>query len=149
MSHTYFSTTFHVVFSTKNRKPLISRELEERLYAYIAAIINDEFGLTRKIGGTRNHIHLLVDVRPKFSPAEVLRVIKAESSKWINKHQLIDDHFDWQIGYGIFTVSHSQIDHVFEYIKNQKQHHQQMIYEEELVSLLNKHQIKYDEHFLF
>ena len=98
MAGTYSNLNYHVVFSTKNRDPLISPALEQELYPYIAGIIKGEEGILLKIGGTENHVHLVIRLKPRNSIPDMLQKIKGNSSKWINEHKKINSRFSWQGG---------------------------------------------------
>ncbi|MBU8901619.1 MAG: IS200/IS605 family transposase [Victivallales bacterium] len=149
MGHTYTSLHYHIVFSTKQRIGLISPELKKSLSAYIAKIINNEYGFARRIDGTDNHIHICADLKSRFSLSDILRTIKSNSSKWINANFSIKGGFAWQEGYGAFTVSKSSIPDVIKYIAVQEEHHKKMTFKEEFVKLLQKHEIKYDEKYIW
>ncbi len=144
MAGTYSSLNFHVVFSTKNRDNIIASKLEAELQRYIAGIIQGEDAVLLKIGGTENHVHLLVRLKPRHSIPDILKRIKANSSKWINDCNKSDGRFSWQVGYGIFSVSESQLPRVLEYVANQKKRHRNITFEEEFIQLLEKHEIGYE-----
>jgi len=149
MPGTYSNLNFHVVFSTKNRDAIIVSELEEELYRYIAGIVKGEGANLLKIGGTENHVHIVVRLKPTYSIPDILKHIKANSSKWINDRQKIHGRFSWQAGYGIFSISESQLPHTIEYVGNQKQHHQRISFKEEFVGFLEKNGIQYDKKYLW
>ena len=109
MAHTYHSLSFHIIFSTKERFPMIDINLREKLHAYMAGIINNGYGFTRKINGTADHVHILADIKPAFSPADLLREIKTNSSRWVHLTYPRKGKFAWQTGYGIFSVSFSRV----------------------------------------
>ena len=148
MSHTYSTLWVHVVFSTKGRAPVIKGEFRQRLYSYMAAIINDEFGFAREIGGTADHVHLLADMKTSTSAADMLRVVKTNSSRWVNLNFRDFTKFAWQTGYGLFSVSVSLVPKVVEYIEDQEEHHRHETFEQEFVRLLEKHGISYDRKYL-
>ncbi len=149
MAGTYSNLNFHVVFSTKNRDSIITSKLEAELNRYIGGIIQGEGALLLKIGGTENHVHLVIKLKPRHSIPDILKRIKANSSKWINDHQKIDVPFSWQSGYGIFSVSESQLPHVLEYVANQKKRHHNKTFKEEFVQLLEKHEIEYENEYVW
>ncbi|MFA6714188.1 MAG: IS200/IS605 family transposase [Victivallales bacterium] len=149
MGHTYASLHYHIVFSTKHRIGTISPELKSPLYAYIAKVINSEYGFAKKINGTDDHIHILADLKPRFTLSDILRTIKSNSSKWINGNFLSNGGFGWQEGYGAFSVSKSSIPEALNYIVEQERHHKKMSFQEEFIKLLQKHEIKYDEKYLW
>jgi REP element-mobilizing transposase RayT len=149
MGHTYASLHYHIVFSTKHRIGMISPELKTSLYAYIAKIINNDYGFAKKINGTNDHIHILADLKPKFTLSDVLRAIKSNSSKWTNANFSLAGEFSWQEGYGAFSVSKSSIPELIDYIVEQEKHHKKMSFQEEFIKLLEKHEIKYNEKYLW
>ena len=140
---------YHLVFSTKLRQPLIDEVLEEELYSYIGGIIRNRGGHLIEIGGIPDHAHILARFSQTTTVAAMLQEIKTSSSKWRNHNRGGDPYFSWQVGYAAFSVSPSLLGTVRKYIRNQKAHHSQLTFEEELVMLLDKHGIEYDERYLF
>lgn len=148
MPSTYSSLTYHIVFSTKLRQPLIDHQLRERLYAYFGGIVQSEGGTLIEIGGVEDHVHLLVGLKTTHSISDFMRVIKSNSSKWINEEQLVTNPFAWQEGYSVFTVSHSQIETVRKYLQRQEEHHAKSSFRDELHALCERHDMPFDsEHF--
>jgi putative transposase len=136
----------HCVFSTKGRRDLIPENLQEKLYAYLLGIDNN-LGITLiAAGGTANHVHLLIGLPPTLSLAEAVQKLKANSSRWFGERGI---SFEWQKGYGAFSVSPSLLSTVQAYIRNQKQHHRKRNFEEEFLLLLKKSGVAYDAHCLF
>jgi REP element-mobilizing transposase RayT len=144
--HTYNANFVHCVFSTKNRKDLIPAELLESLCAYFVGISNHLKIKTLAIGGTENHIHLLLGLPPTITVAEAVQKLKANSSRWLGEHGI---DFQWQQGYGAFSVSPSSVDVVQKYIRNQKEHHRRRSFEEEFRAMLDKSGIAYETEKLF
>ena len=145
MPHSYTNLLYHLVFSTKDRRPLIDESLRSRLYEYLGGTIRGLGGIALEIGGIADHMHLLVRLRQDHAVSAVLRDLKANSSGWINQHELIGTQsFAWQTGYGAFTVSESQVEKVKQYIRNQEAHHHKSTFREEFVALLQAHGIEYD-----
>ncbi len=144
MSHTFTQLTCHAVFATKGRREMIKDRLRPRLYPYIIAAINNQLGHAREIGGTANHLHILLDLHQSVAVADAIRVIKSVSSGWV--HDAFPDlrDFAWQEGYGAFSVSASVAARVKAYIQGQEEHHRRRSFEEEFVALLKKHGIAYD-----
>lgn len=144
---------YHVVFSTKGRQPEIVQGFMEDLYAYIGGIIRSEKGKMIEIGGTSNHVHILARFSPAISVSEMLKMIKGNSSRWVNKSGKRPTRFAWQKGYGAFSVSESGCESgceaVVNYIRNQEAHHRKMTFKEEFKLLLDKHQVEYDEEYLW
>ncbi len=139
----------HIVFGTKNRKPVISEEHEKKLYQYIYGIIKGHQCKLYRINGTSDHIHLLSDLHPTVSIANYMKDIKISSSKWMKESGLFPLFTNWQVGNGAFSVSHSGRDAVIDYIINQKIHHLKESFEQEFKRLLTEHGIAYDERYLF
>lgn len=143
MAHTYAGNFVHCVFSTKGRRPLLSPQRAEGLYAYFSGIAQAE-GLTLiTAGGTSNHVHLLFVLPAPCALARAVQKLKGKSSIWLGRG------FSWQEGYGAFSVSSSQAQVVKEYIRNQEQHHRKRDFEQEFVALLRKSGIAYDEKYVF
>jgi len=145
MSGTYCNLIYHVIFSTKNRYPLITQAIQSDLHAYLGGIVREREGIALIVGGMPDHIHMLLKLKPKFAVSDVIRDVKAVSSKWINETKEGFRKFGWQDGFAAFTVSQSQFEAVYEYIQNQELHHRGIDYQSELRSLLAKNQIPYDE----
>jgi REP element-mobilizing transposase RayT len=149
MPSTHTNLLYHVVFSTKCRIPLITKNIQDELYRYIGGIIRAEGGVSLEIGGTKDHLHLLAKFKPATSVSEMLGRIKANSSKWANENKMKLRKFGWQEGYGAFSVSESQVPAVTNYIRDQEEHHRKQTFQEEYVVLLKKHGIEYDEKYLW
>jgi REP element-mobilizing transposase RayT len=144
MAHTYTSLLYHVVFSTKNRRPLIMDELTERLHADLGGIVRELNGEPLCIGGISDHVHMLVMLPAVLAPANAVRVVKANSSGWVHETWPARRHFAWQTGYAAFTVSESNRERVHRYILGQVTRHKKLPYKEELLALLDKHRVQYD-----
>ena len=149
MGHTYHSLSFHIVFSTKERLPIIDGTMCDKLCAYMAGIINNGYGFTRKINGTTDHVHILADIKPTHSPSDLLREIKANSSRWTHETFSSKTNFAWQSGFGIFSVSFSLVPKVIHYIENQEKHHRSMTFQEEYLQLLQRHNVQYDPRYIW
>ncbi len=148
MATTFSNLLYHIVFSTKNRIPLIHAELREPLYEYMGGILRGEGGILLEIGGIPDHVHLLAKIKPDIAIAMMIKNVKGKSSKWVNAEKNLDHHFEWQEGYGAFSVSASHVDKVRQYIRNQEKHHRRVPFRDELIALLNRHGISYDERYL-
>ena len=149
MASTLTNLLYHIVYSTKHREPWIIPSLCDDLYDYIGGIIRGEGGVLLAIGGITDHIHIVARFKTEPSVAQMIKTIKAKSSKWVNELPGRVDRFSWQIGYGAFTVSASQLPKVIRYVQNQEEHHRKTTFQEEFISLLKKHKIEYDERFLW
>jgi putative transposase len=141
--------TYHVVFSTKYRHPTITDAIQERLYEYIGGTIRAKKGHLIEIGGVADHVHIMVRLSPALAVADVVRDIKANSSKWMNDQPETSQAFEWQKGYGAFTVSYSQTPSVEKYIQNQPEHHRTRSFQEEYIEFLKRHGIEFRLEYLF
>src|SRR5436309_15874103 len=110
MAGSHTKLLYHIVFSTKERRPILAADWKDELYKYIGGIIRGERGAMLEIGGVADHVHILAKFRADVSVAEMLRRIKSNSSKWMNDEQKTRFRFAWQVGYGAFTVSQSQVE---------------------------------------
>lgn len=149
MANTYSNLFYHIVFSTKGRVDFIGQEIENRVWAYIGGIAR-KHGLTAlQVGGVENHIHSLMMAKPVHAPSQIAQWLKGESSKWIHEEFAHLSKFGWQDGYGVFSVSKSNVPDVVEYIKTQREHHAKQTFEDEYTSMLKLNGIDYDERYLF
>jgi len=147
MPHTYTNLLFHIVFSTKDRFPFITRECEERLYEYIGGTIRGLQGICLEIGRVSDHIHMIVKLRPTMDISKCIRDLKPSVTNWARS--VINPKFEWQDGYGAFTIGESQIQSVRKYIKNQKEHHKKQVFEEEFKGMLRQAGIEFEERYLW
>lgn len=149
MPNSYTSLHYHAVFSTKDRRPFLQRDWEDRLHAVMGGIVRERRGVLLAAGGAEDHIHLLLRTHPSQSVSDALRDIKCNSSQWI--HRTIDglSAFGWQDGYAAFTVSLSKLPEVKRYLANQQDHHRKTSFKEEFLKLLDVHGIDYDERYLW
>lgn len=145
MTHTYFAVYEHIVFSTKERRDCFTKELQGELFPYFAKAIENRGARAVVVGGHRNHVHLLIGMGKGVLTSDLVREIKRTSSIWL-KGKGVDD-FAWQVGYGAFSVSYSNLDQVRAYIANQEEHHRVLTWEEEYRMLLERHGIVFDERF--
>ena len=148
MPSTHLSLHYHVVFSTKNRVPTIAEAWRGRLHAYLGCVVRNVEGVPEAIGGVADHVHLLIGLRATARLADVVRDVKAVSSRWVHDETGARE-FSWQEGYGAFTVSASQRDMVREYIAKQEEHHRQRTFQEEYVELLKRSGVEYDDRYLW
>ncbi len=146
---TFTCLNYHLVFSTKHREPLISESWQARLYSYIGGILRQQGSTLLAAGGMPDHVHLLVSIGKSISIAEALRDIKSNSSKWIHDEIPNQFGFAWQSGYSAFTVSYSALDSVRAYLASQAEHHRKRSYQDELLELLRRHEINFDERYLW
>jgi putative transposase len=148
MPQSYTCLHYHIVFSTKDRTPTITPEIRPRLWEYLAGIVRAQKGIPIQIGGTHDHIHLLVTLRQDLALSVFLRELKAGSSGWVHD-TFPTAEFWWQAGYGAFTVSHSALEAVKAYIANQDEHHAKQTFQDEFRALLVRHGIAFDEKYLW
>lgn len=149
MANTYTSLHYHIVFSTKHRYPWLAQEIEQQVWAYMGGIARQHNLKALQIGGMEEHIHLLLGAPPTMPVSKAVQLVKGGSSKWIHDTfpQLRD--FRWQDGYGAFTVSRSGLDAVAAYIQGQREHHRALTFKVELLALLERHEIEFDERYLW
>ena len=148
MPSTHLSLHDHVVFSTKDRTPTITTAWRERMHAYLGGVVRNVNGVPEAIGGIADHVHLLIGLRAIVCLADVVRDVKAVSSRWVHE-EIGERTFAWQEGYGAFTVSASQRDTVREYISRQEEHHYKRTFQEEYLELLKRSGTDYDERYLW
>jgi len=148
---TFTKLAYHIVFSTKHRHPLIHNHnsFQKRLYEYIGGIIRAQNGKLIEIGGVEDHIHILAGLCPTKAVSDVVRKIKANASKWSNGLSELTHRFEWQKGYGAFSVSYSLLESVRHYIQNQREHHQKKTFEAEYITILELYDIVFDRKYLF
>ncbi|HVJ84241.1 MAG TPA: IS200/IS605 family transposase [Caulifigura sp.] len=149
MPGTYSQLLLHVVFSTKHRQNWLTSEIAPRMYSYLGGIVRSEKCALLAIGGVADHVHLYLRWRPEVSISELMRTLKSRSSRWLHDEFTHLSHFAWQEGYGAFTVSKSQEAAVKNYIARQAEHHRAIDFKSELVDLLKRHDIEYDERYIF
>ena len=150
MGKSFHQIYVHYVFSTKKRQPIIHPDYEKKLWSYISGIGKQQGYPVLAAGGMADHLHLLVSISQTVSISKIIQTIKGNSSKWVNDNYYNDTRpFQWQTGYGAFSVSRSGINKVIAYIHNQKKHHQAVTFKEEFLMLLKKHKIEYDERYLW
>ncbi len=145
----YVSSYYHCVFSTKDRRPLITHELSQRLWPFLGGIARRNEMKAVEIGGMPDHVHILLSIPSTLSISKALQLIKGGASKWVNETFPQQGMFRWQIKYGAFSVSESQVDKIVHYIRNQEEHHRKMTFQEEFLALLERHRIEYDSKYLW
>jgi REP-associated tyrosine transposase len=149
MANTYTSLHYHVIFSTKNREPWLVPAIEQRVWEYIGGIARKHKMTALQVGGVDDHIHALVTAPPTIAPFQIAQFLKGDSSKWIHQEFPSLTQFNWQDGYGAFTVSKSNIPEVVSYIQNQREHHRKRTFQEEYLEFLRVNGIEYDERYLW
>jgi len=148
MGHTFANLLTHVIFSTKDRQPLISGGLKPNLLAYMGGIVRELQGECVAANSMPDHVHLLLWLPPGMAIAEAVRIVKANSSRWVRRKPG-GRGFAWQTGYGAFSVSQSNAASVVKYIREQEKHHQRVTFQEEFISFLKKNGVRYDERYIW
>jgi len=145
----FSNLNYHIVFSTKERRPFLQGDAALRLPEYIGGIIKELGGIPLVVNGPADHMHVVAVLTPKTALMDCVKSIKGASSKWV--HETFRDlaDFDWQDGYAAFTVSRSALDKVVEYVQAQQEHHRKISFQEELIGLLKRHGVQYDERYVF
>ena len=149
MSQSLSDILLHIIFSTKDRCPIILPDIEEELYRYISSITVSHDCPVIKIGGVSDHLHMLISFGRTVSISKLITEIKANSSRWIKTKDVKYSTFSWQRGYGAFSVARRNLDSVIKYINNQKEHHQKVSFKDEFLALLQQSKIKFDEKYLW
>jgi putative transposase len=149
MANTYTQLYIQFVFAVQNRISLIKPDWEITLHKYITGIVQNNKHKMIAINGMEDHLHIFVGLHTNQSVADIMRVVKGESSEWINKQRYVKRKFSWQEGYGAFSYGRNQIDRIYQYILNQKTHHQKKAFLDEYVELLDEFGIQYDEKYIF
>jgi len=147
MSSTHHALYYHFVFGTKDREMWIAPAWRDRLHAYMGGLVRTADGIPTEIGGIGDHVHLLIGLKPTHQLSKVMLDVKRQSSAWI--HETFGLHgFSWQDGYGVFTVSHSQVDTVRNYVQRQEEHHRTRTFRDEYLEFLRRHMVEFDERFV-
>jgi len=149
MANTYHQIYLQTVFAVKYRMAVIDKSWKHDLFAILGSLINQTNCKMLIVNGVEDHVHCFLSLKPVVSVSELMKTVKAKSSKFINDHNLTSERFEWQEGYGAFSYSQSHVDTVFKYIKNQEEHHQKRTFKDEYLGLLQKFQVDYDEQYLF
>jgi len=149
MAGTFSQIYIQVVFSPFKHENIIGSDWEEELYKYIGGIIRNKGQKLIAVNGMPDHIHIFFGIKPSIAISDLVRDIKNNSTNFLNEKGFVKGKFSWQEGYGAFSYSHSQIDSVYQYIMNQKEHHRKKSFKEEYLELLKKFEIDYDEKYLF
>ncbi len=149
MGHTFSRILLHVVFSTKGRVNSLYKNMRDKLLAYLHGIARNEGVVIIKANAVDDHVHMLIEIKPGQSPSEVVRKLKANSSKWIHETYPNLKGFAWQSGYSVFSVSLSAVPGVVKYIEAQEDHHRRLPFAEELKRFIERHQIRFNpDHYL-
>ena len=148
MPDSYTNLLYHLVFSTKDRRPLITPDYEVRLYDYIGGTVRNMGGISLELNGTVDHVHLLTKLRPDRAVSDVLRELKASATGWMHDVFPALKDFCWQRGYGAFTLSQSHVESVRRYVSGQKEHHEKISFHDEFIEFLKVNGIEYDDRFI-
>jgi putative transposase len=149
MAHTFTNLLTHIIFSTKDRMPTLEPELKNRLFPYMGGIFRELDATPLLINGPTDHVHILAVLPAKIAPAEIISKVKSNSSGWVHRTFPARKTFAWQTGYAAFGVSPSQKRTVLNYIEKQEEHHRKVSFKEEFLAFLQKHEIDYDERYLW
>jgi putative transposase len=149
MPGTFSQIYVQVVFAVKHRSSMIDSSFEEDLYKYITGIVRNKGEKLLAINGMPDHVHIFLGLKPSCRLSDLIREIKKSSNEFIKEKGYCSYRFNWQEGYGAFSYSHSQLDQVIKYIKNQKQHHKKKSFKEEYLELLKKFNVEYEDKYLF
>jgi REP element-mobilizing transposase RayT len=147
MANTFTQIYIQIVFSVRNRLKLIDPLWEDELYRYISGLIKQKGEKCLSVNGMPDHIHIFIGMSPDCILSDLVREIKKSTNRFIKTKGLIKGPFYWQVGYGAFSYSHSQLDRVIKYILNQKKHHRVLSFEEEYKDLLEKYEVKYNSKY--
>jgi REP element-mobilizing transposase RayT len=148
MGHSYCSSLYHCIFSTKERRKSITPEVRDRLWAYMGGVAREHGMTALAVGGTDDHAHLLVVIPATLAVATAMREIKSGSSRWMHETCAMPS-FAWQEGYGAFSIGHSQIEATVRYIARQEEHHRKRDFQAEFVAILKKHRMEYDLRYVW
>ncbi|RKU14337.1 transposase [Candidatus Poribacteria bacterium] len=149
MADTYTQLYIHIIFAVKGRQSLIPKLHKDELHRYITGIIDSKNQTVIQINSMPDHIHILVGITPDIAISDIVRDIKANSSKFINKQRWIAGRFEWQTGFAAFSYAHSQLDTVARYIKNQEEHHSRQTFREEYLAFLKRFNVSYNPKYVF
>lgn len=149
MANTYHQIYLQTVFAVKYRNAVIDKTWRGQLFGVIGNLINEANCKTILVNGVEDHVHCLIGLKPVISVSELMKTVKAKSSKYINDHSLTAERFEWQEGYGVFSYGQSQLDMIYKYIQNQEAHHGKKSFKDEYVEFLRKFKIEFDEKYVF
>ena len=146
--HSFVSCLMHVVFSTKERRPWMTSEIQERLWPYLGGIARENKMKALKVGGVEDHVHILLSLPSTLEIAKAVQLLKGNSSMWIHETFPKLKTFEWQEGYGAFSIGVSGVDDTIKYIENQAEHHRRQSFKDELKAFLKRHELEYEEWML-
>ena len=149
MANTYTQLNIQLIFSVQGRDCILKNSFRKEVFKYISGILKENNQYPLAVNGYLDHIHAFFELNPKDSISDIARIVKSNSSKWINNNNFIGTKFHWQEGYGAFSYSRSQRDKVIKYIANQEQHHKKKSFKNEYHDFLKAFEIEYDEKYMF
>ncbi len=149
MANTYHQMYIQAVFAVKYRKAVLHKDWRKDVFAVIGNLINETGCKTIIVNGVEDHVHCFLGLKPTISISELMKTVKAKSSKYINDNKLLLDRFEWQVGYGAFSYSQSHINRVYKYIENQEEHHRKKSFKEEYLKYLEEYKIPFEERYIF
>ena len=149
MANTYHQIYLQIVFAVKYRKAIIDKSWKRQLCGIIGNLINETKCKTIIVNGVEDHVHCLLGLRPVVSVSELMKTVKAKSSKYINDNSLTPERFEWQVGYGVFSYRQNEVDMIYKYIQNQEAHHRKEAFKAEYLGLLKEFKVEYDEQYIF
>ncbi|HED06738.1 MAG TPA: IS200/IS605 family transposase [Ignavibacteria bacterium] len=149
MANTFTQINIHLIFAVQGRENILRNSFRENLFKYIYGILRESKQYPLAVNGYLDHVHAFFELNPINSVSDIARIVKANSSKWINENKFVRNKFHWQKGYGAFSYSRSQRDNVIKYIMEQEKHHKKKTFREEYLEFLKAFNVKYDERYLF
>lgn len=149
MANTYHQLYIQAVFAVKYRRAVLKKEWRPQLFGVIGNLINEGNCKTIIVNGVEDHVHCFFGLRPAVAISELMKSVKAKSSKYINDHSLTPQRFEWQRGYGVFSYRQRDVEMIYNYIQNQEAHHAKQSFKEEYLEYLKEFQIDYDEQYIF
>ncbi|MCA9061807.1 MAG: IS200/IS605 family transposase [Planctomycetaceae bacterium] len=149
MANTFTSLHYHIVFSTKERREFIHSEIEQRVWEYLGGIAKQNGMKPLQVGGIEDHVHIVAGIPPTLAVSRAIQQIKGGSSRWIHETFSSLSKFTWQDGYGAFSVSRSLLPTVINYVATQREHHRKRNFQEEFREMLERHEIEYDERYVW
>lgn len=149
MANTYHQIYIQTVFAVKYRAAVLRKAWRDDLFAVMGNLINETGCKTIIVNGVEDHVHCFFGLKPSLNVSDVMKSVKAKSSKWLNETGHLKNNFEWQSGFGVFSYSKSHIDNVYKYIQNQEEHHKKQIFREEYLQFLKEYEIDYDERYVF
>ncbi|MFM9985433.1 MAG: IS200/IS605 family transposase [Flavobacteriales bacterium] len=149
MANTYHQIYVQIVFAVKYRKAVLDKAWRNQVFGVMGNLINEAKCKTIIVNGVEDHVHCFLGLKPSVSASELMKTVKANSSKYINDHKLTPQRFEWQEGFGVFSYSKSHVDNVYKYILNQEAHHKKQKFRDEYLAYLKEFEIEYDEQYIF